>query len=143
MAGNKPTKIIELIEDMYYARRNDIRAEARKTGNIPTEWSDTIIVKDKKSGLDSIFIEFGGCWHAYEGKLEGYLVEGSYSFTENKFVGRQSFPNISSNGPNPGTHWNNIDKIPEDISKLTIVGALYGGRVSVKESLMSQGAVRI
>jgi len=137
------TKLIDIIEKLYFSRRQEIREHARRSGDIPPDWSDNFIINDDTTGTQCIYVEFGGCWHKHKGKLEGYLVDGSYSFTENKFVGRQSYPGISERGPNPGSHWQPIHELPKDINKLSIVGVLYGGKVDIRGALAEYGSREI
>ena len=126
-------RVIDLIEQIYYQKRSEIREESRKTGNIASDWEDSIIIKHQ--GADAIYIKIGGAWDIYKGKLDGFLIDGSYSFTDNKFVGKQCYPSISKHGPNPGLHWKRVKEIPIKITKSAIVKTLYGGKVSIRESL--------
>ena len=79
----------------------------------------------------------------YKARLEGYLLNGSYSFNEMEFKGEQSFPGIHKHGPNPGRCWKEIDRIPEKKDKTALIGVLYGGEVSFRQSLRNFGNIKI
>ena len=128
-------RAIDLIERTYYKKRTLIREESIESGNVPPEWEEPIMIKHQ--GIDSIYIRIGGAWDIFKGKIEGFLLDGSYSFTDNNFVGKQYYPSISEHGPNPGSHWKKINEIPAKITKPIIVGTLYGGNVTIRESLQS------
>jgi hypothetical protein len=135
--------VIDFIEQKYYEQRKRVRSKARKTGEVPSEWTDLIAITDPETERQVIIIKFGGSWDYYEARLEGYLLNGSYSFTEMEFKGKQSFPSIDKHGPDPGNCWKQIDRIPKHIERTALVGVLYGGKVSLKESLRAIGNKKI
>jgi hypothetical protein len=46
--------------------------------------------------------------------LEAHLLNGSYSFTEQSFIGSQTGPIIDSQGPHPGEGWEELTERPVD-----------------------------
>jgi hypothetical protein len=135
--------IMDFIEEKYYEQRKRVRSKVRKTGKIPSDWTDSIIIKDPETKAELIYIKFGGTWDYYEAHLEGYLINGSYSFTEMEFKGDQSFPSIDKHGPNPGRYWKKIDRIPEEMDRRALIGVLYGGKVSFRQRLRNFGNIKI
>jgi Restriction endonuclease len=127
------TLFIDILEEKYYESRQIVRNRSRETGELPTDWTDSITIT--KSELDKVFVEFGGSWDIYEARLEGVLVSGSYSFTETEFKGEQLFPCIDKRGPDPGSGWKKINALPECKDKPIITGILYGGKVTIREPL--------
>lgn len=128
-------RVIDLIEQTYFKKRSEIRNKSRDSGDVPSEWEESIVIKYQ--GLDSIYIKIGGSWNIYKGEIDGFLIDGSYSFTEKNFVGEQSYPGISKYGPDPGSHWKEIKGIPSKITKTAVIGTLYGGNVSISEGLQA------
>ena len=141
--SKRKISLLDFIEEKYYQQRKRIRSKARKTGDIPSDWTDSITIKDPRTGTELIIVEFGGSWDFYKARLEGYLLNGSYSFTELEFKGEQSFPSIDERGPNPGRGWKKIDSIPEKVDKKALIGVLYGGAVSFRKSLRNFGNLKI
>lgn len=134
-------RAIDLIEKIYYQKRSEIREKSRESGNVPSEWEELISIKYQ--GIDSICLKIGGSWNIYKGKIDGFLIDGSYSFTDKSFVGKQSYPSISEHGPDPGSHWEKIEEIPSEITKASIEGTLYGGDVSIRKILQAAADTQI
>lgn len=127
--------LLDLVEEKYLAKRAIIRDQAQSTGDIPEKWNDSITLKHPNTNREMLVIEFGGDWDVYEATLEGYLLNGSYSFTENEFKGQQSFPRVADIGPDPGDVWNKIEELPTEFDEKSVVGVIYGNNTSLKENL--------
>ncbi|MCP4895717.1 MAG: restriction endonuclease [bacterium] len=54
-------------------------------------------------------------WRFFRASLEAHLLDGSYSYTEEKFFGNQRIPPIDMRGPSPGDCWEEM-KHPPDLS---------------------------
>ena len=61
--SNRKISLLDLIEEKYYEQRKHIRSKARKTGDIPSDWTDSITIKDPRTGTKLIVVEFGGSWN--------------------------------------------------------------------------------
>jgi len=140
--NNAKILLLDLLEGKYYKQRNVLREVARSTGEIPSDWSNCIAISEPQTGADLIKIEFGGCWDVYQARLEGYVVNGSYEFTENEFKGTQNSPEISKQGPDPGTGWKKIETIPEDLDKTALIKVLYS-QGNYREVLQSYRDLKI
>jgi len=143
LANGSTIKLLDLIIDKYLAKQKVIRAIAQETGDLPEKWTDAITLQHPMRNKDILIIEFGGDWDIYEATLEGYLLNGSYSFTENEFRGRQSFPNVADVGPEPGEVWKRIEKLPSEPIKKLIVGVIYGNDTDAKDKLLQAQTQRI
>ena len=67
-------------------------------------------------------------WKIYEAKLEAFLTNGSYSFTDKKFIGNQISPSIDLQNSHPGDGWNLLlerPKISGNTAVLTQLGDDY------------------
>jgi hypothetical protein len=127
--------LLDELVDVYYQGLNCARNVARETGVPPSDWKEYLLIKSRSSSDLSVCFEYGGFWNVYKGCLKGYLLNGSYSFTENQFVGTQSVPEISKNGPNPGPGWKQIRSLPKSVNRLALVNALYGGNLNIRQAL--------
>jgi len=134
--------LLDQLEEKYYEQRKKIRARARESGDTPTDWVDRITFKSPQEE-EFLIVEFGGAWDVYKALLEGYIINGSYSFTEKEFKGEQSFPDISKHGPNPGDSWVKIDELPKDLDKKSVIGVLYGGEAGFRQGLLNLGDNKI
>ncbi len=76
-------------------------------------------------------------------EMVGFIHFTVNSFTDKEFKGSQTFPIIAKHGPNPGTHWELIDKFPDDHNRMALLGILYGGHVNLRQALLSKGNTRI
>ena len=56
--------------------------------------------------------EFGVSWDFYKATLEGHLVSGSYSFTDERFAASVSTPAIDTLGGEPGPGWERVAERP-------------------------------
>ncbi|NTW88199.1 MAG: restriction endonuclease [Desulfobulbaceae bacterium] len=127
--------LLDELVDVYYQGLNCVRKVARETGAPPSEWKEYILIKSRSSSELSVCFEYGGYWTVYKGCLKGYLLNGSYSFTEKQFVGTQNFPRITKNGPNPGPGWKKIKSLPKSVNRFALVNALYGGNLNIRQTL--------
>lgn len=62
-------------------------------------------------GANPIRLSVHSEWAIYRARTEAWLVNGSYSFTDQDFKGSISTPSIDTWGPEPGPGW---DRIEED-----------------------------
>jgi hypothetical protein len=130
-------KLIDLMIDKYIEKRALIRGNAQSTGELPEKWTDQIELKNPVTGINMLVIEFGGDWDIYEATLKGYLLNGSYAFTEKEFKGEQSFPKVDDTGPQPGEYWNKIDSLPAKPDVKLSIRVIYGNAEDVKKHLIS------
>jgi len=132
-----PIKLLDLILSKHAEKRARVRSNAQQTGSLPKKWIESISLPSPNTGGDMLTIEFGGDWDFFEATLEGYLLNGTYEFTDGEFHGEQSFPEVHHSGPQPGSHWRGIEALPNDIDKELSIGVLYGSTDSIKKHLLN------
>jgi len=135
--GGMPIKLIDLVLSKHAQKRAGVRSNAQQTGKLPQKWTERISLRNPNTGRDMLTIEFGGDWAFYEATLEGYLLNGSYEFTDGEFHGEQSFPEVHHIGPQPGSNWKRVKSIPNSTDKKLSIGVIYGNTESIKEHLLN------
>jgi len=80
-----------------------------------------------------------GRWKYYRAKLNAYLVDGSYEFTQGDFKGQIMTPPIDRMGSEPGPGWERLHE-PPDPKDNVILAVLYRG--GVKEALLQNMSPR-
>lgn len=73
-------------------------------------------------------VELIAKWTWYRAKLEAYVLDGSYSFTGDEFIGRMATPFIDLWSPNPGSGWELLDAAPE--TRPSVFVFLTGGNLA-------------
>lgn len=68
-------------------------------------------------------------WTAFRAKLESWLVNGSYSLTDNDFKGRISSPSIDTWSSHPGPGWEQVDSSDLAETRNAISMYFFGGDV--------------
>jgi len=101
----------------------------------PSNWAKSLeCVKDDNK--KSIKILIRGIWNIYEGRLEAYLLRGSYNFTSDEFIGSQSTPLIDTQSVHPGAGWTLLNEIPSsDSVKGLIKGVIMFSGGDAKNAL--------
>lgn len=98
----------------------------------PEDYYTNIEIPD--NDLNPLLIEVGLKWNIYEGKIDAYLINGSYSINDNDFKGTQSIPFINMLGPSPGPGWKLLKERPNE-KKLPSVNCIMYNQ-SVKPNLL-------
>jgi hypothetical protein len=80
---------------------------------------------DKGGG---IAIMVCGTWRIHRAKLEGFLLNGSYSFTSDKFAGSIATPAIDLHSAEPGPGWDEMPSPPAKIEN-AVVAVRHGANV--------------
>jgi len=125
--------VIDYLDNEF--RANQDKYSKPPAGSLfPQAWSQETVIKDAEGNILKIIVQ--GAWKVYEGKLNAYLLKGSYSFTNKDFVGRQALPFVDLRGPTPGEGWELVDHPPPGISGPTAVMILFGG--SIKDNLVKE-----
>jgi len=118
----------KLIDELY-CEWGKLEKEAIKKNNsgncLPKNLLLNVSFKDGESRAE-INIDLGIRWKGFEATLEAFLANGSYSFTENCFIGKQFGPAINIKSEHPGQGWKLLDKKPE-ISRNSLILTLSGG----------------
>lgn len=104
--------VVDLISRLYIeAEKSSV--EATKWGvEVPQPFNVGIEITSETRSLDSVRIFAHGKWDFYRARLEAYLLNGSYSFTAEKFVGEIAMPAVDRLSPEPGPGWEAIEAPP-------------------------------
>lgn len=62
---------------------------------------------------DKIQLQLTILWRIYEADFSGFLINGSYNFTEKKFIGEQKGPIIKIKAGHPGENWKLLKERPQ------------------------------
>lgn len=102
--------VIDAIVRSYFAGEKEARKQAERGKLFPPNWARVLHFYDDTEEK-ALRILIRGLWNIYEGRLEAYLLKGSYNFSSGEFIGTQSTPVIDLyNAPGPG--WKLLDTLP-------------------------------
>ena len=98
-----------------------------KNNQFPVQW-------EQKFKLPGIFdeddfelgIRLKGNWKIFKGILKGHLLQGSYSFTEKKFLGIQCSPYVNMKKSSPGPGWKEIVNTSIEVEPNSMIFFLFG-----------------
>ena len=116
------TYVIDAIVRLYFKGEKEAAKQIGIDRLFPPNWARSLEIvenDDKKS----IKILIRGLWNIFEGRLEAYLLKGSYNFTSDEFIGTQSTPAIDTQSVHPGPGWTLLDEPP---SSETVKGFIKG-----------------
>ena len=107
---------------------------------LPQPWKAAIEISVFGDKASPLIIKLSGIWRVYRAKVEGHLLNGTYIFDEDKFVGSQSTPSIDMRGPEPGPGWEQVKDYPEQLMPDVGIVILKGGnaRELILENFGSQ-----
>lgn len=123
--SGKKIKLIDEIQNEF----SNLEKHATKKENLenmfPKNWERNmrLLIDDKNGHID---IKLGIGWNIFEAKLEAFLTNGTYSFTDKAFVGSQTGPIMDVKSAHPGDSWTLLEKRPE-IKGNTLVATFCGG----------------
>jgi len=103
-------------------------------GVVPQDWGAEYTV----STIDDPSFEFKlvliGRWEIYRAKLEYYMIDGSYCYSNKSFVGSIATPTLDTQGSHPGPGWEPIGR--DKIFSSPIQGAFIFGYGDIKRQLL-------
>ncbi len=76
------------------------------------DWCNRCTWQSERNPSHRMRFSFGVRWVFYKATLEGHLVSGSYSFTDEQFVVSVSTPAIDTLGGEPGPGWERVAERP-------------------------------
>ena len=89
---------------------------------VPPPWVQRVSFTDR---VPPLHLSLEGKWRLYRSKLEASLLQGTYSFTENRFVGTSFTPWIDMKGEEPGPGWEVLNPETPEIQRGLVVVTLY------------------
>jgi hypothetical protein len=87
--------------------------EKSLTESFPPPKKDRFDCRDQDGNV--LGVEICINWEVYKAEIGAYLINGSYSITDNNFKGSQFLPSINGSGPTPGPGWKLQEKPPRRI----------------------------
>ena len=113
LSDGQQKKAIDVIGEKYLKSESEA-ASCISPGIVgPPDWSDEIVLHPSSPEMSQFNVTIMGRWKVYRGKLNAYLINGSYSFTENEFIGSQTTPVIDTQGTSPGPDWELLPERPQ------------------------------
>lgn len=115
-AGGKRTSALDAIVKLFFTGEKEAAQNVTKDKLFPTNWAKLLELVEETPDRKTIKIIIRGLWNIYEGRLEAYLLNGSYNFTSGEFIGTQSTPVIDLHSVHPGPGWILLEKPPSSQS---------------------------
>ncbi len=134
--GNR--RVIDVISEKY-AKMEDLTTLKENMENGLPKDHHVIISLERVKDDAKIILKLKLLWNFFEAKTEAHLVEGSYSFTEQKFSGTVTFPTIATQKAHPGEGWTLLEERPI-LPKNRIVVCSKGSNV---EETLRKGMVGV
>ena len=103
---------LDAIVRTYFKGEKEAQQNFDRKSLFPPKWARLLELIEDTPTRRSITLIIRGFWNIYEGRLEAYLLDGSYNFTSEEFIGSQSGPVIDLQGINPGPNWKLLDEVP-------------------------------
>ncbi len=102
-------QIIDVLEKSYLEGQANSIEEGNKRGTFPVDWKTTLsMTGDELGGRLCISLIAG--WNRFKARMEGHLLNGSYSINNSAFWGSISGPSIDTYSPtNPGDGWERVE----------------------------------
>jgi hypothetical protein len=113
--ANVDEKVIDFIATTFKQGQQRALQTVGSEGRLPPNWRFECTFKDPDDPEVFVRIVFAEEWRIFEAKLEAYIVNGSYSFTEKKFVGGIASPLIDTWSSDPGPGWILLDERPSKL----------------------------
>jgi hypothetical protein len=124
-----PKTVLEMLLAGFVEGEQKVVRGVPETGGFPEDWATSVEISARSNKFPPLRITLQGKWKIYRAKVEAHLLNGSYSFTEDSFVGSQTSPTIDTQGPNPGPGWELITDRPKTLPPNVGVIILQGGNL--------------
>ena len=111
------SRLLDKVVEAYNSGMEESLVAAREAHGLPKPWSTTLSLETEGSGgsKGALTIEVRGQFKIWKSRIEGHEVEGTYNFTEKRFVGTERSPWINMWGQEPGPEWEAVLELPEEI----------------------------
>lgn len=107
-------QVIDILEKEYLDGQNNSIDEGSKRNTFPLDWkTDLSMTGDELGGRLRLSLIAG--WHRYKARIEGHLLNGSYSVNNSSFMGSISGPVIDTQSTDPGGGWTRVEGSPETV----------------------------
>jgi hypothetical protein len=127
--GSNGQTVLEQLAHAFWEAQEAELQRALHARSFPGPWSTAIMLQPSASDQPGLVLSLHGKWRFYRAKLEGHLLNGTYSFTEGTFFGSQSSPCVDMLGPEPGPGWERVVDAPDKLEPGIGMVILKGGQV--------------
>jgi hypothetical protein len=132
-----PILFIDAIVRSYFKGEEEAVSKVKETF-FPSNWARILECIEEKPIKKMIGIIIRGFWNVYEGRLEAHLLNGSYNFLNDEFLGSLSTPSIDTQSSHPGPGWILLDAPPQKTNLKPIRGLFIMSGGNAKESLLEK-----
>src|SRR5262249_49257406 len=109
--------VLDIVADQYREHEAEAVAASGASGQFPSDWIAEDTFNSPAGPLRTLRIRLRAHWRRFRGKIEAHLLNGSYCFSNNSFVGSQAGPAVDMLGPAPGPGWEEIDTTNDPLPK--------------------------
>lgn len=137
ITDNKKKSSQTLLEKLDIAFQEEEKLTIKKALDnklFPKSWQ--VAIKVTKPKYKELIVYLEGKFRIYRANIEGQLVSGHYSFTEDEFMGSFASPWIDTQSSEPGPNWELVTDPPD--AMLSPSGHIVLGGSSCKEQLMER-----
>jgi len=135
--NNKKKSSQTLLEKLDIAFQEEEKSTIKKALDnklFPKSWQ--VAIKVTKPKYKELIVYLEGKFRIYRANIEGQLVSGHYSFTENEFMGSFASPWIDTQSSEPGPNWELVTDPPDTMLSPSGLIVLEGS--SCKEWLIKR-----
>jgi hypothetical protein len=116
--------ILQAYEALEAHSLNDMKMNP---ATFPRGFSSDVEFDSHLQATGALKIQVGCVWKVFQADVEACLVNGSYSLTQNQFVGDFKFPTIDRFNAQLGKGWIRLEKPPKTLDPGTVSIVLSGG----------------
>jgi len=110
--GGTIRQIIDILEEEYLDGQSNSIDVGNRRNTFPLDWKTEIAMTGNELGGRLRLTLIAG-WHRYKARIEGHLLNGSYSINNTSFLGSISGPSIDTQSTDPGLGWARVEGMPE------------------------------
>ena len=119
--------VMDLLIDSFWQAQERECGKAIKDRSFPHPWQASVEIGVRDAEIPPLIITLRGIWRIYRAKLEGHLLNGTYVFDTDRFVGSQTYPFIDMRESEPGPDWERVNDYPDRLLPGTGLALLQGG----------------
>ncbi|MHC4085545.1 MAG: restriction endonuclease [Planctomycetota bacterium] len=101
---------------------------------VPQDWKVECTISSNEDPSLEFKLHLIGYWEIYRARLEYYILNGSYCYSNKSFVGSIVTPTLDTQGSHPGSGWEPIKR--DEIFSSPIQTAFIFGHGDIKEKLL-------
>jgi hypothetical protein len=117
--ADSPVLLDEIVRRFHESEKAAVE-DVKRIGEFPRSFEAELGVLSNGSG-PNLKVALHGTWKFHRAKLEAFLLNGSYSFTENKFAGSVATPSVDLHSSDPGSGWELLEAPPGEIENTVLV----------------------